>query len=36
MDQEDCSLKEGLGKQFMRPYLEKSLHKKGLEEWLKL
>jgi hypothetical protein len=24
------------GKEFMRPYLEKTLHKKGLEEWLKV
>jgi hypothetical protein len=24
------------GKQFMKPYLEKNLHKKGLVEWLKV
>jgi hypothetical protein len=28
--------KANLGKQFSRPYLEKTRHKKGLVEWLKV
>jgi hypothetical protein len=33
--QENHSSKPALGKQFKRPYLEKTHHKKGLAEWLK-
>jgi hypothetical protein len=29
-------LKPAQGKKFMRPYLEKTHHKKGLVEWLKV
>jgi hypothetical protein len=29
-------LKSVLGKEFTRPYLKKTLHKKGLVEWLKV
>jgi hypothetical protein len=32
-DQEDCGLKLALDKQFVRPYLENTQHKKA--EWLK-
>jgi hypothetical protein len=28
--------KASQGKEFMRPYLEKTLHKKGLVEWLEV
>jgi hypothetical protein len=29
-------LEISLGKQFMKPYLEKTHHKRGLVEWLKV
>jgi hypothetical protein len=29
-------LEASLGKQFMKPYLKKTHHKKGLVEWLKV
>jgi hypothetical protein len=35
-DQGDFGSKPALGKQFTRPYLEKTYHKKGLVEWLKV
>jgi hypothetical protein len=35
-DQEDRGSKPALGKQFTRLYLKKTLHKKGLVEWLKV
>jgi hypothetical protein len=28
--------KASLGKQFKRPYLKKTLHKKGMEKWFKV
>jgi hypothetical protein len=35
-DQEDCGSKPALGKQFQRPFLKKTHHKKkGLVAWLK-
>jgi hypothetical protein len=34
-DQEDRGSKPAPGKQFVRPSLKKTLHKKGLVEWLK-
>jgi hypothetical protein len=33
-DQENCGSQPALVKQFTRPYLEKTHHKKGLVEWL--
>jgi hypothetical protein len=35
-DQEDCSSKAALGKYLARPYLKKTITKKGLVEWLKV
>jgi hypothetical protein len=35
-DQEDCGSKPTLDKQFARPYVRKTLHKKGLVEWRKV
>jgi hypothetical protein len=35
-DQEDCGSKPTPSKQFLKPYLEKIPHKKGLVEWLKV
>jgi hypothetical protein len=35
-DQEDRSLKPTQGNSSTRPYLEKTLHRKGLVEWLKV
>jgi hypothetical protein len=35
-DQKDRSSKPTLGKQFERTHLKKTLHKKGLVEWLKV
>jgi hypothetical protein len=35
-DQDDCRFEASPGKQFMRPYLEKTFSKKELVEWLKV
>jgi hypothetical protein len=35
-DQEDHSSKPAQGKKFLRPYLKKIHHTKGLVEWLKV
>jgi hypothetical protein len=35
-DQEDLILKSAQANSSVRPYLEKTLHKKGLVEWLKV
>jgi hypothetical protein len=35
-DQEDLSSKPAQGNSSVRPYLEKTHHKKGLVEWLKV
>jgi hypothetical protein len=35
-DQEDCSSKPAQANSSTRPYLEKTHHKKGLVEWLKV
>jgi hypothetical protein len=35
-DQEDPGSKPAWANQFMRPYLEKNLHKKGLVKWFKV
>jgi hypothetical protein len=35
-DQEDCGSKPAWANSYTRPYLEKTLHKKGLVEWLKV
>jgi hypothetical protein len=35
-DQEDHGLKPAWANSSVRPYLEKTLHKKGLVEWLKV
>jgi hypothetical protein len=35
-DQEDCGLKSAQANSSTRPYLKKTLHRKGLVEWLKV
>jgi hypothetical protein len=35
-DREDCSSKLARANSSVRPYLKKTLHKKGLVEWLKV
>jgi hypothetical protein len=35
-DQEDQDLRPAMANSFVRPYLQKSYHKTGLVEWLKV